>query len=312
VRAIFFERNGGPEVLEVRDVPDPKPRDDHVVVDVEAVGVNFRDVYEREGSSYGSRPPAIIGAEGAGTIHGTGDRVAWFDVPHSYAEQVDADRTRLIPIPDGVATEVAAAALLQGMTAHYLAHDSYPVQRGDWVIVHAAAGGVGLLLTQIVKLAGGKVIATTSSEAKAELARGAGADEVIGYEGFAERAREITAGEGVAAVYDGVGKATFNEGLKAIRPTGRMILFGAASGQPDPLVLATLSPLGSLYVQRPTIHTYTRTADLLRERAAQVFALIERGKLHVRIGARYPLAEARQAHIDLQARKTTGKILLIP
>ena len=312
MKAIVFERNGGPEVLEVKEVPDPTPSDGHVVVDVEAVGVNFRDVYEREGPSYGSRPPAIIGAEGAGTIHGTGDRVGWVDVPHSYAEQVAADRARLVPIPDGVPTEVAAAVLLQGMTAHYLAHDSYPVLRGDWVIVHAAAGGVGLLLTQIVKLAGGKVIATTSSDEKAELARGAGADEVIGYEGFAERAREITGGEGVAAVYDGVGKTTFYEGLKAIRPTGRMIMFGAASGQPDPLVLATLAPLGSLYVQRPTLHTYTRTSELLRERAAEVFALVEQGKLNVMVGARYPLGQARQAHIDLQARKTTGKLLLLP
>jgi len=312
VRAIFFERNGGPEVLEVRDVPDPKPSDDHVVVDVEAVGVNFRDVYEREGPSYGSRPPAIIGAEGAGTVHGTGDRVAWVDVPHSYAEQVGADSSRLVPIPDGVDTDVAAAVLLQGMTAHYLAHDSYPIQRGDWVVVHAGAGGVGLLLTQIAKLAGARVIATTSTGEKSGLARDAGADDVIGYEGFAERAREMTGGEGVAAVYDGVGKTTFYEGLKAIRPTGRMILYGAASGQPDPLVVQSLAGFGSLYVQRPTLHTYTRTADMLRERAAKVFDLVKQGKLKVRIGARYPLAQARQAHIDLQARKTTGKVLLIP
>jgi NADPH2:quinone reductase len=312
VRAIFFERNGGPEVLEVRDVPDPKPGDDHVVVDVEAVGVNFRDVYEREGPSYGSRPPAIIGVEGAGTVHGTGDRVAWVDVPHSYAEQVSADSSRLVPIPDGVDTDVAAAVLLQGMTAHYLAHDSYPIQRGDWVVVHAGAGGVGLLLTQIAKLAGARVIATTSTDEKSALARSAGADEVIGYDGFAERAREMTGGEGVAAVYDGVGKTTFYEGLKAIRPTGRMILYGAASGQPDPLVVQSLAGFGSLYVQRPTLQTYTRTADMLRERAAKVFDLVKQGKLKVRIGARYPLAEARQAHIDLQARKTTGKILLIP
>ena len=312
MRAIYFEHNGGPEVLEVRDVPDPKPSDDHVVVDVAAVGVNFRDVYEREGPSYGSRPPAIIGVEGAGTVRGTGDRVAWVDVPHSYAELVAADRTRLVPIPDGVDTEVAAAVLLQGITAHYLAHDSYPIQRGDWVVVHAGAGGVGLLLTQIAKLAGARVIATTSTDEKSGLARDAGADEVIGYDGFADRAREMTGGEGVAAVYDGVGKTTFYEGLKAIRPTGRMILYGAASGQPDPLVVQSLAGHGSLYVQRPTLHTYTRTADMLRERAAKVFDLVKQGKLKVRIGARYPLAEARRAHIDLQARKTTGKILLIP
>jgi NADPH2:quinone reductase len=214
-------------------------------------------------------------------------------------------------VPDDVALDLAAAVILQGITAHYLATDSYPIQAGDWVLVHAAAGGVGLLLTQIAKLRGGRVIATTSSEAKAAVAREAGADEVIGYEGFAERAREITHGEGVAAVYDGVGKTTFYEGLKAIRQFGKMIVYGAASGQPDPMPVLTLAAAGSLYVQRPTIKTYTRTQQLLRERAKRLFELIGSGQLKVRIGARYPLAEARQAHEDLQARKTTGKILLL-
>jgi NADPH2:quinone reductase len=309
MRAIVFERNGGPEVLECKEVPAPEG---DVLVDVEAVGVNYRDVYERNGGGYGSEPPAIIGVEGAGKIHDTGERVAWVGVPGSYAEQVAAPRERLVPIPDGVDAEVAAAALLQGMTAHYLAADSYPIEDGDWVIVHAAAGGVGLLLTQIAKSRGGRVIATTSTEEKADLARGAGADEVIGYDGFAERAREITGGQGVAAVYDGVGQATFEDGLKALRPTGRMILYGAASGQPEPLNLAVLAPAGSLYVQRPTLQTYTRTPELLRDRAAALFDLIVGGKLEVRIGARYPLEQARQAHEDLEARKTTGKLLLIP
>jgi NADPH:quinone reductase len=218
----------------------------------------------------------------------------------------------LVPIPDGVEAEVAAAALLQGMTAHYLAADSYPIEDGDWVIVHAAAGGVGLLLTQIAKSRGGRVVATTSTDEKADLARGAGAEEVIGYDGFAERAREITGGEGVAAVYDGIGQATFEDGLKALRPTGRMILYGAASGQPEPLNLAVLAPAGSLYVQRPTLQTYTRTPELLRDRANALFGLIDGGKLDVRIGARYPLEQARQAHEDLEARKTTGKLLLVP
>jgi len=276
------------------------------------VGVNFRDVYEREGGGYGSPPPAVIGIEGSGRIHGKGDRVAWVDVPHSYAERVAADPSRLVPVPEGVSSEVAAAVLLQGMTAYYLAADSYPIQKGDWVLVHAAAGGVGLLLTQIAKLFGAQVIATTSTSDKADLAREAGADEVLGYEGFASRAREITRGEGVAAVYDGVGKTTFYEGLQAIRPLGRMILYGAASGQPEPLKVQSLAGLGSLYVQRPTLQTYTRTAEMLRHRARAIFELVETGKLKVRIGARYPLAEARQAHIDLQARKTTGKILLLP
>jgi NADPH2:quinone reductase len=198
------------------------------------------------------------------------------------------------------------------MTAHYLACDSYPVGDGDWVLVHAAAGGVGLLLTQIAKSCGGRVIATTSTAEKAELARGAGAEEVIGYEGFAERTREITGGEGVKAVYDGVGKTTFLDGLKALAPTGRMILYGAASGQPDPLPVSVLAPAGSLYVQRPTLMTYTRTPELLEERARALFGLIDSGALDVRIGARYPLERARHAHEDLEARKTTGKLLLIP
>jgi NADPH:quinone reductase len=310
MRAIVFERNGSPEVLELRDVPPPTPGEGEALVDVEAIGVNFRDVYEREGRAYGSPPPAIIGVEGAGRIHDTGERVAWVHVPGSYAEQVAAPRERLVPVPDGISSGVAAAALLQGMTAHYLAADSYPVSEGDRVLVHAAAGGVGLLLTQIAKIRGGHVIATTSTEEKAKIAREAGADDVIGYDGFAERAREIAGGDGVAAVYDGVGKATFDEGLRALRPTGRLILYGAASGQPEPLELARLAPAGSLYVQRPTLATYTRTPELLRSRAEQLFELIGSERLRVRIGKRYPLGEARQAHEDLEARRSTGKLLL--
>lgn len=310
--AIVFERNGGPEVLEAKQVPDPTPGDGQVLVEVEAVGINYRDVYEREGNGYGSPPPAIIGVEGAGRLADSGEPVAWAAVPGSYAQRLAAARERLVPVPDGVSSEVAAAVLLQGMTAHYLAFDSYPVQEGDWLLVHAAAGGVGLLLTQLVKLRGGRAIATTSSEEKAQLARAAGADEVIGYESFAERVREITGGEGVAAVYDGVGKTTFLEGLTALRPTGRMILYGAASGQPDPLELSRLAPAGSLYVQRPTLATYARTPELLRERAGAVLGLVAEGRLDVRIGARYPLAEARRAHEDLEGRRSTGKLLLVP
>lgn len=310
--AIVFERNGGPEVLEAKQVPDPEPRDGEVLVDVEAVGVNYRDVYEREGRGYGSQPPSIIGVEGAGRIAGDGERVAWVAVPGSYAERVAADRSALVRVPDGVSSELAAAVLLQGMTAHYLAHDSYPIQDGDWVLVHAAAGGVGLLLTQLAKLRGGNVIATTSTPEKAQLARQAGADEVIDYDGFAGRARELSGGEGVAAVYDGVGKATFLDGFQTLRPTGRMILYGAASGQPDPLDAAMLAPAGSLYLQRPTLATYTRTPELLRSRAEAVLDLVAAGKLDVRIGERYPLAEARRAHEDLEARRSTGKLVLVP
>jgi NADPH:quinone reductase len=311
MHAVVFEKNGGPEVLEYKEVPDPTPDDGQVLVDVEAVGINYRDVYERNGGGYGSEPPAVIGVEGAGTVADSGERVAWIGVPGSYAEQVAANREQLVPVPEGVSAEVAAAAVLQGMTAHFLAHDSYPIEEGDWVVVHAAAGGVGLLLTQIAKLRGGRVIATTSTEEKAALAREAGADEVIGYEGFAERVRSLTGGEGAAAVYDGVGRATFLEGFKALRPFGKMILYGSASGQPEPLNTPMLAPAGSLYVQRPTLATYTRTPELLRERAGQLFELMAAGKLDVRIGARYPLADARRAHEELEARKTTGKLLLL-
>jgi NADPH2:quinone reductase len=304
VKAVWFERHGGPEVLEVRDVPEPEPADGEVLVRVEAVGVNFRDVYEREREGYGADAPAIIGTEGGGTT-ADGERLAWAHGKASYAEQVAVPRAKTVPIPDGVATDVAVAALLQGMTAHYLAHDSYPIEPGDRVLVHAAAGGVGRLLTQIAKLRGAYVIATASTDEKRELAREAGADEVVSYD-------ELAGIRDIAAVYDGIGKTTFLAGLDLLRPTGRMILYGAASGEPDPFEPRLLAAKGSLYVQRPTLATYTRTPELLRERAAAVFALTADGKLDVLVGARYPLAEARRAHEDLEARRTTGKLLLIP
>ena len=312
MRAVVYERHGGAEVLEYKEAPDPEPAAGEVLVKVEAVGVNFRDVYERQGRSYVLEPPAIIGVEGSGTIVESGERVAWVGVPGSYAEFVAAQPEQLVPVPETVSPEAAAAALLQGMTAHYLSHDSYPIQEGDWVLVHAGAGGVGLLLIQMARLRGGRVIATTSTDEKAVLASDAGAHEVIPYEGFAERTREITGGVGMAAVYDGVGKSTFSEGLDALAPTGRMILYGAASGQPDPLELAVLAPKGSLYVQRPTLQTYVRTSELLHDRAAALFELMGIGAVEVRIGARYPLSQARQAMEDLEARRTTGKLLLIP
>ena len=312
MRAVVFRRNGGPEVLEHTEVPDPQPADGRVLVEVAAAGVNYMDVYEREGRGYGSAPPAVPGAEGAGTVAGTGQRVAWMNVPGSYAEKLAAPEELLVPVPDGVELDVAAASLLQGLTAHYLASDSYPVQRGDWVLVHAAAGGVGLLLTQIAAARGGRVVATTSTPEKAELARAAGAEEVIGYDGFAERVRELTGGEGVAAVYDGVGRTTFLDGLTALRPCGSMIVYGAASGQPEPVDVSLLAARGSLYVQRPTLKTYARSAPLVQERARAVFELITSGRLDVRIGARYALADARRAHEDLEARRTTGKLLLVP
>jgi NADPH2:quinone reductase len=312
MRAVVYNRHGGPEVLEYTDVPDPEPDENEVLVRVEAIGVNFRDIYEREGTSYAREPPAIVGVEGAGTIVETGERVGWVSVPGSYAELVAAPREQLVPIPNPVSAEQAAAAMLQGMTAHYLAHDSYPVQEADWVLVHAGAGGVGLLLIQMARLRGGRVIATTSTDEKAALASEAGAHEVIGYEAFADRVRDITGGVGLAVVYDGVGRSTFMAGLDALGPTGRMILYGAASGQPDPLEIAALGPRGSLYVQRPILGTYIRTPDLLHDRAAALFELIGIDAIKVRIGERYSLRQAAQAHEDLAARRTVGKLLLLP
>lgn len=312
MHAVVFERYGGPEVLEYTDVPDPQPADREVLVDVQAVGINYRDVYEFAAEGYGSSPPAIVGVEGAGTVGDTGQRVAWVGIPGSYAERIAAPTDLLIPVPEGISSEVAAAALLQGMTAHYLTHDSYPIEDGDWVLVHAAAGGVGLLLTQMAKLRGGRVVGTTSTDEKAALASDAGADHVIGYEGFAQRARELTGGAGMAAVYDGVGKTTFLEGFDALAPTGRMILYGAASGRPDPLDPSVLQSKGSLYLQRPTMGTYLRTPELLRDRASALFELIGIGAVKVRIGTTYPLADARRALEDLVGRKTTGKLLLRP
>jgi NADPH2:quinone reductase len=307
MKAIWFERLGGPEVLEVRDVPAPVPGDGEVLVDVEAVGVNFRDVYERTREHYGVDPPAVIGAEGGGKS-ADGERLVWNAVPHSYAEQVAVPRAKAVSIPDGVSTEVAVAVLLQGMTAHYLAHDSYPIRAGDRVVVHAAAGGVGQLLTQIAKLRGGYVIATASTDGKRSVARDLGADETMSYEEFVEHAEDLN----VAAVYDGIGKTTFAAGFDALAPTGRMILYGAASGRPDPVDPHTLEAKGSLYLQRPTLGTYTRTPELLAARAAAVFALVAAGDLKVAIGGRYPLDDARRAHEDLEARRTTGKLLLTP
>jgi NADPH2:quinone reductase len=312
MRAIVITRYGGPEVLELQDVPDPDPGPDRLLVDVEAIGVNYRDVYEREGrGAYASEPPLVAGVEGAGTVAETGERVGWVAAPGSYAERVAVPAAAAVPVPGGVSTEVAAAVLLQGMTAHYLCTATYPVQPGDDVLVHAAAGGVGLLLTQMVKLRGGRVIATTSSEEKAALARGAGADETIDYEGFADRVRELTGGRGVAAAYDAVGATTFDGSLAALRPRGVLVLYGAASGPVPPFELERLGA-DSLYVTRPRLPSYTATREELEARAGEVLGWVAGGKLNVRIGGRYALAEARRAHEDLEARRTTGKLLLGP
>jgi NADPH2:quinone reductase len=322
VRAIVVTSSGGPEVLELRDEPDPRPGAGEVLVDVEAAGVNFRDVYERGGSYPGTPPPPFVaGVEGAGTIlavgEGVGDlsvggRVVWTTAQGSYAEQVVVAADNAVPVPERLSSELAAAALLQGMTAHYLATSTYPVQEGDPVIVHAAAGGVGRLLTQIVKMRGGRVIATTSSEEKAQLARSAGADEVLGYDSFADRARELTGGEGVAAVFDGIGRTTFDESLASLRPRGHMVVYGAASGQPEPVEVQRLNVGGSLYLTRPSLHHYTATREELLRRASEVLGWVEDGRLDVRVGGRYPLEDARRAQEDLAGRGTTGKLLLVP
>jgi NADPH:quinone reductase len=312
-------RSGGPEVLELHDEPAPEAAAGEVLVDVEAAGVNYRDVYEREGS-YGGSPPFVAGVEGAGTVcavgegvteFSVGDRVAWISAQGSYAEQVVVEEARAVPVPDGISSELAAAVLMQGMTAHYLATTTYPVQPGDDVLVHAIGGGVGLLLTQIVKMRGGRVIGTTSSADKEQRARQVGADEVIGYEGFAERVRELTRG-GAAVVYDGVGQATFDGSLASLRLRGTIVLFGAASGRVPPFDPMRLEEHGSLFLTRPSIRHHTAKRDELLERAAEVFGWTAEEKLRVHIGGRYALEDARRAHEDLEARRTSGKLLLLP
>lgn len=314
MRAAVVTRFGGPEVLEVRDVPEPKADDDALLVATEAIGVNYRDIYEREGR-YGGEAPLVNGAEGAGTVAAgprRGERVAWLSAPGSYAERVRVPAARAVPVPERISSETAAAVILQGATAHYLAKDVYPVRQSDNVLVHAAAGGVGLLLTQIVKRLGGRVIATTSGGEKAELARAAGADEVIGYEGFAEHVRELTGGEGVAVAYDGVGRETFDESLASVMTRGTMVLYGAASGPVPPFDPMRLEHGGSLFLTRPALRNYTADREELLARAADVFSWAADGSLDVRIGGRYPLEQARQAQEDLATRRTTGKLLLVP
>ena len=322
MRAVVVTRHGGPEVLEVAEVPAPEPGPGQLLVDVAAAGVNFMDIYQRQGRPpYAADTPFVPGAEGAGTVadagpgvagFATGDRVAWTGVPGSYAEQVVIPADRAVPVPDGVDLQVAAAVLLQGMTAHYLSNDTFPVADGDPVVVHAAAGGVGLLLTQMAKMRSGTVIATTSTTPKAVLAQQAGADYVAGYDDFAAVARQVTGGAGAAAVYDGVGQATFDDSLSALRPRGYMVLYGAASGPVPPFELQRLAAGGSLFITRPTLGSYIASRDELLGRAGDLFAWIRHGRLSVRIGGTYPLDEAARAHQDLGSRRTTGKLILLP
>lgn len=319
--AILVTELGGPDVLVPGTIETPTAGPGEVVVDIAAAGVNFRDVYERSGV-YPKPVPHVPGAEGAGRVrqigdgvHGirVGDRVAWESIPGSYAQLAVGPADRLVPVPDAVSDEQAAAVMLQGLTAHYLAHDSYPIRDGDVVLVHAGAGGVGLLLTQIAKAKGALVITTVSTEDKAVLSTAAGADQVlIGYRDFDARVRDLTDGVGVAAVYDGVGKDTFDASLASIRRRGTMVLFGGSSGQVPLFDLQRLNRAGSLSITRPSLSDFVTTRGELLTRSADLFAWITQGRLAVRIGGSYPLAEARRAHEDLEARRTTGKLLLIP
>ena len=324
MRVIQVEQRGGPEVLTVAERPAPQPGPGQVVAEIAAAGVNYMDIYQREGvGGYGPPLPFVTGGEGAGTIIAVGadvtdlavgDRVAWVG-PGSYAEQVVLPADRVVPVPDGIGTELAAAAILQGMTAHYLVTSTYPVRPGDVTVVHAAAGGVGLLLTQMVKLRGGIVVATCSGGAGGEkhnLARGAGADHVADYDGCRAVLEEVTGGVGAHVVYDGVGQATFDDSLAALRPRGMLVVYGAASGQVPPFDIQRLNSGGSLFVTRPTLAHYIADVEELRWRAREVFGWIASGELDVRIGGRYPLADAARAQQDLAARRTTGKLLLIP
>jgi NADPH2:quinone reductase len=321
MKAIQVQKTGGAEVLQLVDLPAPTPKPNEALVEIRATGVNFIDVYHREGR-YPAPLPFVIGQEAAGVVTAvganveqfkSGDRVAYTSVMGSYAEFAAVPADRLVRIPAGVSDHQAAAAMLQGMTAHYLSHDTFPLKRGDTALIHAAAGGVGLLLVQMAHHIGARVIATVSTPAKAELARQAGADEVILYTqtDFEAETKRLTGGQGVHVVYDSVGKTTFDKGLNVLRPRGMMALYGGSSGAVpafDPLLL---TQKGSLFLTRPTLNHYI-AGDALQQRAGAVFSMIGAGKLKLRIEHTYPLAHAPQAHRDLEGRKTTGKLLLLP
>jgi NADPH2:quinone reductase len=322
MKAIQVKQVGGPEAMELVDLPVPQPKANEAVVKIAASGVNFIDVYFREGR-YKAPLPLVPGQEGAGTVAAVGadvksvklgDRAAWSGLLGSCAEYAAVLADRLVPIPAGVSDQQAAAAMLQGMTAHYLLHDTYPLKKGETALVHAAAGGVGLLLTQMAHNIGARVIATVSTEEKAKLAREAGADDVILYTqaDFEAETKRLTDGKGVDVVYDSVGKTTFEKGLNVLRPRRMMVLFGGSSGAVPPFDLIALSQKGSLYVTRPSLGNYIATREELLARSSAVFGMITAGKLKLRIEHTYPLAEAQRAHRDLEGRKTTGKLLLIP
>jgi NADPH2:quinone reductase len=322
MKAIQIKQTGGPEVMELEDLPVPQPKSNEAVVKIKAAGVNFIDIYNREGR-YKAALPLVLGQEAAGVVlalgsdvHGlaVGDPVAYTSVLGSYAEYAAVPADRLVKIPAGVGEREAAAAMLQGMTAHYLSHDTYPLKKDETALIHAAAGGVGLLLVQMAHKIGVRVIATVSTEEKAALARGAGADEVILYAqaDFEAETKRLTGGKGVDVVYDSVGKTTFDKGLNLLRPRGMMVLYGGSSGAVAPIDPQLLSQKGSIYLTRPSLGHYIITTQELRQRAGAVCGMIRDGTLQLRIEHVYPLAEAQQAHRDLEGRKTTGKLLLLP
>ena len=324
--AIVATRAGGPEVLELRSIPVPRPGDGELLVQVAAVGVNFIDTYRRSGV-YPSDYPSVLGSEGSGVVvdagahteeFTAGDRVAWSDAPASYAGHVVVPAARALRVPAQVDLQTAAALPLQGLTAHYLATSTYPVGAGDQALIHAGAGGVGLLLTQLAVARGARVVTTVSTEAKAELSRGAGAHHVINYRELSDLrtelpplVREMTDG-GAHVVYDSVGKDTFDASLASLRRRGMLVLCGGSSGQVPAFDIQRLNAAGSLYLTRPTLGDYVATRDELVRRADELFAAVQAGTLSVRIGARYPLADAADAHRDLEGRRTTGKVLLLP
>ena len=322
MKAVQIDQYGGPEVMQYRDTDNPTPGEADALVEIQAVGVNFTDIYSRAGINPGPPLPRTIGVEGAGIVRGVGagvadlkegDVVAYSSSQGSYAEQAVIPASRLVKMPGGLSARDGAAAMLQGMTAHYLCHSTYPVQPGDKVLVHAGAGGVGLLLTQMIKRLGGYVFSTVSTEAKAELSRGAGADHVILYtqQDFAEVVKEATGGAGLQAVYDAVGLTTFDQSISCLARRGYMVLYGQASGvvpPQDPRILGN----GSLFLTRPGLGDYTVTQDELRARAGDVLNWVKSGELKLRVEHVFALSEAAEAHRQLASRATTGKLLLIP
>jgi NADPH2:quinone reductase len=322
MKAIRVHAPGGPEALRYEDVEQPVPGSGQVLVKIEAAGVNFVDVYQRTGH-YKVPVPFTLGQEGAGSVTAVGpgvtdpkvgDRVAYATVLGAYAEYAVVPADRVVVLPDGVSVKQGAAAMLQGLTAHYLATSTYTLKPGDACVVHAAAGGVGLLLCQIAKLHGARVLGTVSTREKAALARGAGADEVILYteQDFESEVKRLTSGAGVQVVYDSVGKTTFEKGLSCLARRGMMVLYGQSSGPVGPFDPQVLNQKGSLFLTRPTIVHYIATRAELLARAGDLLGWIQRGRLNVRIDRELPLAQAAEAHRLLEARKTTGKVLLIP